>query len=117
MSHPLDRPIWEALGTHHAPFAETTPLARRYRPEFGPLAAVVAETDAASAALRGLIRPGGGVGVLAAGPLVAPPGCAVLRTFPLLQLIAPRLPPSPEPAPTSPSSGRPTRRRWRRWRP
>jgi len=37
--HILDSPIWNALHSVHASFGEGNALARRYRPNIGPLAA------------------------------------------------------------------------------
>ncbi|MDE2583642.1 MAG: GNAT family N-acetyltransferase [Rhodospirillales bacterium] len=96
-SHPLDRAIWESLGSHHARFAEATPLARRYRPEFGPLAAVAAPTVAAFAMLCGLIPPGGAVALFRPEPLPSiPAGYALAHTDLLLQMTGDELDPAPD---------------------
>ncbi|MES1228192.1 MAG: GNAT family N-acetyltransferase [Armatimonadota bacterium] len=68
-SHPLlDRPIWNALVTRQEPCAVIARLARRYRPEAAPFAAVENLTSEAEADLCSIVQPGESVGLLAETP-------------------------------------------------
>ncbi|HZS59439.1 MAG TPA: GNAT family N-acetyltransferase [Gemmatimonadaceae bacterium] len=58
----LDNPIWSALTTAHAHFAEGDDLARRYPPEVTPLAGLIEQSPEAYAALAKLMPVGGQVG-------------------------------------------------------
>lgn len=58
----LDNPIWSALTTAHAHFAEGDALARRYPPAVTPLAGLVEQTPEAYAALAKLVPVGGQAG-------------------------------------------------------
>ena len=56
--HPLDNPIWEALGTRHARFARREDAAVRYVGDVAPFAAVADADPATANALARLIEPG-----------------------------------------------------------
>ena len=56
--HPLDNPIWKALNTRQAHFAESRGKARRFIPEVSPLAAIEEETLENYEALRELVPAG-----------------------------------------------------------
>jgi predicted GNAT family acetyltransferase len=58
----LDNPIWSALTTAHAHFAEGDGLARRYPPEVTPLAGLVEQSPEAYEALAKLMPVGGMAG-------------------------------------------------------
>jgi ribosomal protein S18 acetylase RimI-like enzyme len=58
----LDNPIWHALTTAHAHFAEGDGLARRYPPAVTPLAGLYEQTPEAYAALAKLMPVGGQAG-------------------------------------------------------
>jgi hypothetical protein len=45
MDHPLDRPVWNALTTWHAAFAQGGTRARCYPPELVPLGATHNDPD------------------------------------------------------------------------
>src|SRR5262249_26299011 len=64
MSHPLDRPIWAALTSEHAAFAEGDGLARRYPLDISPLAAARDASPSALNALATLIPVGDNVSLL-----------------------------------------------------
>jgi ribosomal protein S18 acetylase RimI-like enzyme len=86
--HPLDNPIWHALGGHHAGFASNTGRVRRYDPQFAPFAAWETTTPEASAALRDAI-PGGGVAIMFTTTPVDPPeGLRLDLAGTLLQMLA-----------------------------
>lgn len=56
--HPLDRPVWNALRSRHAPFALGSPAALRYPPEVAAFMALRDESPEAEAALAELLPPG-----------------------------------------------------------
>jgi ribosomal protein S18 acetylase RimI-like enzyme len=56
-SDPLDNPIWHALSSVHAAFAEGNHLAKRYVADIAPLAAVREQSPAGYDALAALLRP------------------------------------------------------------
>lgn len=58
MSHPLDRPIWNALTSRHAALADGDDRARRYLPSVSPFAATRDETPESLRALADLAAPG-----------------------------------------------------------
>ncbi|WP_188961616.1 GNAT family N-acetyltransferase [Deinococcus aquiradiocola] len=93
---PLDNPFWSALsGPQHA-WSEGTGMARRYRPDVAPFAALQDDTPAAWAALAGLLGPDG-VGVLFGHGLQVPPHWTTLRTFEILQMTYPHAAPPDAP--------------------
>ncbi len=67
----LERPPWSALTTTHACFALGNELARRYRPDIAPMAAVRDVSDACLQALASLMAPGDLVGLFNAKPVPA----------------------------------------------
>ena len=54
--HPLDRPIWSALISRHAPFSEGGSLARRYVPSIWPFIAARDDSPESQQALADLVR-------------------------------------------------------------
>lgn len=84
----LDRPIWNALTTVHAPLAEGDGLARCYPDAIGPLCAVREQSGEAYHALAGLLRGRGyGVMFLDEAPRV-PAGWRVERDYAMEQMVA-----------------------------
>jgi predicted GNAT family acetyltransferase len=89
--HPLDNPIWTALTTSQADFAEVSELARKFVPDVGPLAGFEEPTREAYASLGKLVRVGTGAGIV----LEAPPdqadiesaGFKIVEQDSLLQMI------------------------------
>ncbi len=61
--HPLDNPIFNALGTCQANFAETYGVLRRFPPEVTPLGGFPEPNAEGFAAVRGLLAGGGGLGL------------------------------------------------------
>src|ERR1700722_3595459 len=57
-SHPLDNPIWTALTTSQAHFAQVSELARKFVPEVGPLAGFEQPTPKTYVSLGQLVRAG-----------------------------------------------------------
>jgi predicted GNAT family acetyltransferase len=90
MTHPLDRPVWNALLSGWRELAEGSDAARRLRADYGPFAAV--REDAA--ALAPLVPETGALWIAEREPAVAPPGARVTRTGALHQMLADRVTPS-----------------------
>jgi ribosomal protein S18 acetylase RimI-like enzyme len=65
----LERPPWSALTTMHASFALGNNLARRYRPDVAPMAAVREVSEQSLQALHAVMRPGDVVGLFDARPV------------------------------------------------
>jgi len=61
-AHPLDRPIWGALTSHHQGIAEGASLARRYPAAISPLAGTRDDSPECFQALGRLIAPGDSIG-------------------------------------------------------
>src|SRR3954470_41993 len=84
----LDNPIWAALTTEHARFAEGSSLAKRYPPDISSLAAMIDQSDAAKAALRLLVPAGGRVALFAPDTVQPPPGLEIEWAASMEQMIA-----------------------------
>jgi ribosomal protein S18 acetylase RimI-like enzyme len=96
--HPLDNPVWHALGGPHARFGESRGPLRRYLPQFTPF--VAAETLDACAGLGSLI-PHGEIGVTFIRQSVpAPDGMDVYLDGLGVQMVAER--PAPVPVTVEP---------------
>ena len=67
----LDRPPWSALTMTHSRFALGDALARRYRPDVAPMAALREDSPECLQALQGLMKPGDIVGLFSAEPVAA----------------------------------------------
>ena len=88
-AHPLDRPVWGMLGARQAHLAVASGAAVRIDPAYGPFAAARDRTDEAQAALAALLRDGDDeVWLVEREEWPAPDGCRVLRTAPLVQMVA-----------------------------
>ncbi|MET0362167.1 MAG: GNAT family N-acetyltransferase [Sphingobium sp.] len=87
-SHPLDRPIWNALATGWSARAHGDARARRLDPEYGPFGAAADDGPQAQAALAALAPEAGELWLVEAGPIVPPPGVQVAREAILVQMIA-----------------------------
>jgi predicted GNAT family acetyltransferase len=98
-SHPLDRPVWNALAGRQARFDQTGVLARRFPAEISPLCAARDASVAAVAALAALVTAGDDISLLETAPPSAPPGIATV-TRPCVQMTASRLSPGGREAPT-----------------
>ncbi|WP_069308218.1 GNAT family N-acetyltransferase [Methylobrevis pamukkalensis] len=90
MPHPLDRPIFTALGTRHAALAEGGDLARRYPPDVSPFAASRDDAPDSLAALARLLRPGETQILLQADPIRLPADLAATTTADAVQMVAMR---------------------------
>jgi len=83
----LDNPVWYALTSDHARFAEGDGLARRYPPAVTPLAAVRDQSAEAFRALARVLGPGGIAGLFFDGPPAPPPTWTTVRAAPLMQMV------------------------------
>ena len=84
--HMLDNPIWNALGTCQAHFAETYGVLRRFPPEVTPLGGWPAANEEGFESLRGLLKSGG-IGIFLPGHIDAPAGLEIVHESPLAQMI------------------------------
>jgi predicted GNAT family acetyltransferase len=89
--HPLDNPIWTALTTSQAHFAEGDGLARKFQAEIGPLAGFAEPTGEAYVALGKLVRVGTGAALFLEAPAnavdVESGGFRMVEQDSLLQMI------------------------------
>ena len=85
--HPLDNPIWQALTTTHAGFAQTCNSARKFPPEVSVLAGLAEPTPGNYDSLASLLNPGETVGLFLQGPPDPPAAWSIVSTGPLLQMI------------------------------
>jgi predicted GNAT family acetyltransferase len=88
--HPLDRPVWASLTTHHEPLSVGGPLARRFARDVNLFASARDDSPAALSALTELVRPGEQVIVLQVPAIVLPPDCVALREARGVQMLATR---------------------------
>src|SRR5579862_7997505 len=88
--HPLERPVWASLSTHHAPLSEGNTLARRFARDVNLFASARDDTPEAVAALAALVRPGETVFVLQVPKIVIPPGLVEVKAGEGVQMVATR---------------------------
>ena len=90
-THVLDNPIWTALTTSQAHFAEGDGLARKFQAEIGPLAGFAEPIREAYNALGKLVRVGAGAGLFLEAPAnvaeVESGGFRIVEQDSLLQMI------------------------------
>ncbi|MEA3178021.1 MAG: hypothetical protein QOI59_1544 [Gammaproteobacteria bacterium] len=86
--HPLDRPVWASLTTHHASTSEGSMLARRFPPDVNLFASARDDSPPAIAALVALVRPGECVYMLQLPDIVIPPGFVVIKEGKGVQMVA-----------------------------
>lgn len=85
-AHPLDRPVWNSLRGRLSSLASGNAAVVRIDPRYGPFAACAAgQTDVLAAVLR---DAGDEIWLVEPEPVAAPAGTVVLRTAPLLQMVA-----------------------------
>ncbi len=83
----LDNPIWHALSTTHARFAEGDDLARRYRTDIGPLSGMKDQSAEAYRSLVQLLGPDDVAVLFLTDPPTPPKELQLLRCFPMYQMI------------------------------
>jgi predicted GNAT family acetyltransferase len=88
MKHVLDRPVWSALDTRHASFAQGNNLARRYPSSIVPFAAIADDSAENLQALDKLVPSGESVLLLQADAIVLPAGLASVSTASGVQMVA-----------------------------
>jgi predicted GNAT family acetyltransferase len=88
--HPLDRPVWSSLTTHHASTSEGSSLARRFTRDVNLLGSACDETPAALAALADLVKPGESMFLLQVPEIVVPPGLVLIKAAQGVQMVGTR---------------------------
>jgi predicted GNAT family acetyltransferase len=88
--HPLDRPVWWSLTTHHDALSEGNSLARRFVSDVNLFASTCDETPAAAAALAELVAPGETVFMAQVSAIVVPHGFVAVKAAKGVQMVAPR---------------------------
>ena len=86
----LDRPVWNCLTGPQAHLAGGGGGAVRIDPGYGPFAAATDRSAAALAALADLARPGDELWLVETEAWPVPPGMELVRTAPLVQMVAAR---------------------------
>ncbi|WP_336970293.1 GNAT family N-acetyltransferase [Sphingobium aromaticiconvertens] len=99
-SHPLDRPVWNALNANWSALAVGDRRALRIAPDFGPFGAAADESDASRTALAALAPSDGELWIVEHAPFVPPTGVQLLRSAQLAQMSATTLTPSTAPTPS-----------------
>jgi predicted GNAT family acetyltransferase len=85
---PLDNPVWHALESHHARFAEGDGRARRYPHDVAPFSALPDDADAeAWSALANLAGPASTSVIFRPAVVTTPAGWEVLVRVPTLQMV------------------------------
>jgi ribosomal protein S18 acetylase RimI-like enzyme len=87
LAHPLDNPVWTALTTSQAQWARTSPLARRFPVEIGPLAGFETPTHEAYESLGELFPAGGIAAICLDEPPELPATWILHEIAPMLQMI------------------------------
>jgi ribosomal protein S18 acetylase RimI-like enzyme len=82
----LDNPVWNALCTTHACFAEGDDLAKQYPPEVGPFAAIRDLSSASFESLARLLGPEGVAGVFLDSPSEHA-SWSIIRSLRVLQMV------------------------------
>ena len=85
--HPLDNPIWQALVTTHAFFAETCNAARRFPREVSVLGGFSEPTLENYASLAALLSPDERIGLFLQAPPDPPAPWIVVNTGPMFQML------------------------------
>ena len=100
MTHPLDRPIWNALISRQAHLAlGNAATAVRFPPDIEPFGAAIANTADHLAALGALMPMDGAVATVERGGITPPPGFVTMIDEPIHQMTAARIAePEPDPA-------------------
>lgn len=91
MSHPLDRPVWNALTTRQRDVAIGDARAIRVAPAIGLFAAMAEDSDACREALARLIPDDGPLGLLERETPLLPADVRVVKTARCVQMVADRI--------------------------
>jgi ribosomal protein S18 acetylase RimI-like enzyme len=85
--HPLDNPIWSALTSHQAHFAEICNEARRFPPAVTTLGAFPTPSRQGYDSLAALQSEGGATGLFLEDRALPPAGWTIVDGAPLLQMV------------------------------
>jgi predicted GNAT family acetyltransferase len=85
--HPLDNPIWTALNTRHAHFAQSAGSARRFIPEVSLLGGFEFDDDPGYESMAQIVDQGGTVGLFLERQYKPRPGWSVIADVPLPQMV------------------------------
>ena len=85
--HPLDRPVWSSLTTHHATLSEGNAVARRFLPDVNLFASACDDTPEAAVALTGLVKPAELIFILQVPQVMKPPGFVEVKTAMGVQMV------------------------------
>lgn len=88
MSHPLDRPIWNALHSRQAEFAIGGGPAVGFRREVAMFVAGEDRSPQCLAAMAALVPDGAQAGLVEAGGWPSPPGTTLVKEAALMQMVA-----------------------------
>jgi len=97
-SHPLDRPVWNALTSRQSDCAVGEGFARRFAPDYGPLTGARDASPEAQAALAALPCDETGLWLLEAEAVAPPPGMFVSHSADCVQMVADGPVAAPDPA-------------------
>jgi len=85
--HVLDNPVWHALSTAHASFAEGDDFAKRYPPAAGPLAGLREPSVDSYSSLARLLYTDDVAALVFAAPLAPPATWEILRAMEIGQMV------------------------------
>ena len=88
LAHPLDNPIWNALGSRLAQFGEGGDNAKCFLADVSPFAAASDASPQAVAALGALVPEQGDISLLQVSPPPPPPGVTVTMSALGVQMVA-----------------------------
>ena len=88
--HPLDRPVWASLTTHHVALSEGNELARRFARDVNLFASARDDTPEAVAELASLVKPEETIFILQIPEIVIPSGLVEVKAAKGVQMVAPR---------------------------
>ncbi len=83
----LDNPVWNALSTAHASFAEGDKIAKRYPVDVAPLAATRDQSQESYHSLAKLLGPAGTTALAFVTVPGFPAGWTVVRVLPNVQML------------------------------
>jgi ribosomal protein S18 acetylase RimI-like enzyme len=85
--HILDRPVWNALSTNQLKFSLGGDSARRFAPNFGPLASARDDSAKSLSELAELVPSCGAIILLQADPIIIPDGVEASKTASGVQMV------------------------------
>src|SRR5712691_3080227 len=94
-AHPLDNPVWHALGGPHARFALGRGAARHYPRDVAPFSAIAEPTAAAYGDLAADLPPGLEARLFRPTKEATPPGWETISARPIVQMMADGTMPEP----------------------